>query len=176
MTLTDTAAGVDFSLSPSAGYLINLAGNGHTTFSFSTNVALTPASFTNLTAGFVPVLPNLNQNGFGDFTAGVTDNGSIGNTFAGPLTFTVLGIDFSNFTQSANGAESVFFAADFLGLVSGDTGLVGNGPLGPTPFQENPPGSTPIPSAVWLFAGALGLLGMLSRRKKHQSHLAWSKY
>ena len=107
VTLTDTAAGVDFSLSPSAGYLINLAGNGHTTFSFSTNVALTPASFTNLTAGFVPVLPNLNQNGFGDFTAGVTDNGSIGNTFAGPLTFTVLGIDFSNFTQSANGAESV---------------------------------------------------------------------
>ena len=43
----------------------------------------------------------------------------------------------------------------------------------PTPFEIGP---TPIPSAVWLFAGALGLLGMLSRRKKHQSHLAWSKY
>jgi hypothetical protein len=45
----------------------------------------------------------------------------------------------------------------------------------PTPF-ENPPGSTPIPSAVWLFAGGLGLLGMMGRRRKHQSHLAWSKY
>ena len=43
----------------------------------------------------------------------------------------------------------------------------------PTPFEIGP---TPIPSAIWLFAGALGLLGMLSRRKKHQSHLAWSKY
>ena len=43
----------------------------------------------------------------------------------------------------------------------------------PTPFEIGP---TPIPSTVWLFAGALGLLGMLSQRKKHQSHLAWSKY
>jgi hypothetical protein len=43
----------------------------------------------------------------------------------------------------------------------------------PTPFEIGP---TPIPSAVWLFGGALGLLGMLSQRKKHQSHLAWSKY
>ena len=43
----------------------------------------------------------------------------------------------------------------------------------PTPFEIGP---TPIPSAVWLFAGALGVLAMFGRRKKHQSHLAWSKY
>ena len=176
VTLTDTAAGVDFSLSPSAGYLINLAGNGHTTFSFSTNVTLTPASFTNLTAGFVPVLPNLNQNGFGDFTAGVTDNGSIGNTFAGPLTFTVLGIDFSNFTQSANDAEFSVLRCRFLRTGKWQHWACRQRPSRSDAVQENPPGSTPIPSAVWLFAGALGLLGMLSRRKKHQSHLAWSKY
>ena len=44
---------------------------------------------------------------------------------------------------------------------------------GGTPTPQMGP---PIPSAVWLFTGALGVLGMLSRRKKHQSHLAWSKY
>ena len=103
---------------------------GLNTFEFSTNVALLPGSFINLTAGFSPVLPNPNQDGFGDFTAGVNGNaGVLGNTFAGPIVFTVLGLNFNNFIQSTGGGEHVFFAADFKGTLSGNTGLVGSGIL-----------------------------------------------
>ena len=41
MTIIDTAQGVDFSISPTAGFVFNLAGGGGlNTFEFSTNVAL----------------------------------------------------------------------------------------------------------------------------------------
>ena len=173
VTIIDTAAGVDFSISPSAGFVFNLAGGGGlNTFEFSVNVALQATDFVGLTAGFTPVLPNGNQDGFGDFTAGV--NGSqviLGNTFAGPIQFTVLGIDFDNFIQSTGGGEHVFFAADFKGLVSLNTGLVGSGILRVEENCtncENPP-ETPIPGAVWLFGTVLaGGAGYGRWRKKRK--------
>ena len=120
VTIIDTAAGVDFSISPSTGFLFNLAGGGGlNTFEFSVNKVLGPADFVGLTAGFTPVIPNLNQDGFGDFTSGVNGSQAIlGNTFAGPIEFTVLGIDFDDFLQSTGGGEHVFFAADFKGTLA----------------------------------------------------------
>jgi hypothetical protein len=160
VTLTDTAAGVDFSIMPSAGYLIHTGGNGLTTFDFSTNVPLTAASITNLTSGFAFVSPNSNQDGFGSFTAGI--DGTTGTTFAGPLTFTVLGIDFSNFIMSTGGDDSTFFALDVAGNASGNTGLVGFSGLSVNPTVT----PTPVPGAVWLFAGGIGGIGVLMRRRK----------
>ena len=122
VTLTDTADGVDFIISPLNGNLLNLSGAGMTTFSFSVTPTLTVTSFTNLTAGFLPVIPNPNQNGFGDFKYGVQDNPKQNGGFAGPLAFTVLGINFSDFIPSVNGDSNVFFAADILGT-NGNTGL-----------------------------------------------------
>jgi hypothetical protein len=168
LTLTDTAAGVDFLLTPSAGFLINLNGNGLTTFSFSTNVALTAANFTGLPAGFAAVIPNANQDGFGDFTAGVADVPNIGGTLAS-LSFSVTGLNFNNFIPSVNGGESTFFALDILGVASGNTGLVGFVGLTINPQEENPPG-TPIPGAVWLFGTVLaGGAGYGRWRKRKQS-------
>ena len=170
VTLTDTAAGVDFSISPAAGYQIHTGGNGLTTFSFSTNVALLPTAFHFTTPNFVAVLPNPDGDGFGNFTAGV--DGTAQGSFAGPLVFSVDGLNFNNFIQSTGGDPNTFFALDVLGNVTGRTGLVGFAGLSveeQCTNCENPPG-TPIPGAVWLFGTVLaGGAGYGRWRKRKQT-------
>ena len=41
----------------------------------------------------------------------------------------------------------------------------------PTPFDV--PGETPIPGAVWLFGGGLGLVAMLGGRRKRKQKSVW---
>jgi len=92
-----------------------------------------------------------------------------------------LSFDIDNFsgflfaTEQFNGFN-IIAAADILltnctGACTGVVGLTGD--LTPTPFDV--PGETPIPGAVWLFGGGLGLLSMFGRRKK-KAPQAWSKY
>ena len=172
MTLTDTAAGVDFSISPAAGFLIHTGGNGLTTFSFSTNVALDPTDFHFTTPNFVPVLPNPDGNGFGNFTAGVDGTVQQPSAFAGPLVFSVDGLNFNNFIQSTGGNPNTFFALDILGLTTGRTGLVGFAGLTVEQQCTDPNGclsENPIPAAVWLFGTVLaGGAGFGRWRKKRK--------
>lgn len=173
ITLTDTGADIDVTLNVLNGNLFSTAGGGHNTFNFSMTPTLTAADITNLTAGFQFVAPANNQDGFGDFKYAITDDGSLGATFPGPISFTILGVDFTDFIQSTgNGAEHVFFTVDIFGT-NGNTGLVGSTALSINPAGENPPGDTPLPGAVWLFAGGLGLLGMVYR-KKQKPKSAWA--
>jgi hypothetical protein len=173
ITLTDTGADVDVTLNVLNGNQFNTAGGGHNTFNFSMTPTLTAASITNLTAHYVFVAPANNQDGFGDFKYAITDDGSLGAHNANPISFTILGVNFSDFIQSTgSGAEHVFFTVDIFGT-NGNTGLVGSTNLTINPEGENPPDNTPLPGAIWLFAGGLGLLGMLYR-KKEKPKSAWA--
>jgi len=176
--LTDTAAGVDFHITLTPGYLFNLAGGpGLMTFSFNTNVVLTAGDFT-LPTGFSAIIGAANvgnQDGFKTFNYAINGNAGIigSNTLAGPLDFSVAGLDFSDFiVSSGTGGEHVFFAADLIGP-TGNTGLVGSAGLTINPTdEENPPG-TPIPGAVWLFGTVLaGGAGFGRWRKRRKVQLA----
>ena len=162
ITLTDTAAGVDFDVAVKNGAAFNFNGNGLSTFSFSVTPTLTAANFTGLPSGYASVIPNPNQDGFGDFKYGV-DNSTHG-TSTTDLTFTVLGINFADFILSQNGDPNVLFAIDITGPNT-KTGLIGASGLSITPVDVNP---VPIPGAVWLFASGMGGLWALSRRKRKE--------
>jgi len=178
VTLTDTAAGVDFSISVNPGYLFNLSGGGGlNTFNFSVTPTLTAGDVNIVTPGFAFVAPSINQDGFKDFKYAI--NGTSNGTFAGPIVFSVAGIDFDDFIKSTgNGGTLVFFAADIKGVASGNTGLVGSANL--TVVEEQcAPGAgcdtspTPIPGAVWLFGTVLaGGAGFTRWRKKRKAQLA----
>jgi len=59
-------------------------------------------------------------------------------------------------------------------LVSlGGTGIGVNPLCTNGPCEENPPGGTPIPGAVWLFGGGLGLVAMFSGRRKRKQKSVW---
>jgi|KBSMisStandDraft_5_1062788.scaffolds.fasta_scaffold147854_2 hypothetical protein len=160
ITLTDTAFGVDFDVKVLNGAAFNFNGNGLNTFNFGVDKTLTAASFSNLTAGYSPVIPAGQQDGFGSFLYGV-DNSSHGTSTA-DLMFTVAGIDFADFVKSTGGDPSVFFTIDVLGPNT-KTGLIGvTADLVITPVIAQ----TPLPGAVWMFGAGLGGLIMMSRRKK----------
>ena len=117
------------------------------------------------------------QNGpFKTFSDGISgDCGNGGSSGCGStLSFTI--DDFSGFlfaTQPFNG-QNIIAAADVLltdceGGCTGPVGLTGD--LTPTPFIV--PGETPIPGAVWLFGGGLGLVAMLGGRRKRKQKSVW---
>lgn len=162
ITLTDTAAGVDFDISVKNGAAFNFNGNGLSTFSFSVDKTLVAGDFSGLPAGFLPVIPNANQDGFGDFTAGV-DNSNHGTSTA-DITFSVAGLNFSDFIKSVNGSPNVFFAIDIQGPNT-KTGLIGllDNDLTITPVIGD---TTPLPAAAWLFGSVLGGGALVLRRRK----------
>jgi hypothetical protein len=164
ITLTDTAAGVDFDISVKNGAAFNFNGNGLSTFSFSVDKTLVAGDFSGLPSGFSPVIPNANQDGFGDFTAGV-DNSNHGTSTA-DITFSVAGLNFSDFIKSVNGSPNVFFAIDIQGPNT-KTGLIG---LVDNDTQINPTvgGTTPLPAAAWLFGSVFGGGALLLRRRKKE--------
>jgi len=161
--------------------------NGLTTFSFNntTNTAITfdfgalnslfdvSNSMTNTASP-----GSIHQDGFGTFEYGfnyIPPGGS--DPFTQDLTFTLsgTGLTLASFNELSTGGDvQAYLALDIMsgqGNV-GQTGVVDCCSPGVTPFQENPPG-VPLPGTVWLFAGGLGLLGMLYR-KKEKPKSAWA--
>jgi len=153
-------------------FTLSLAGSG-----------VIDASSIVLAGSSITVLPKTSpasyQNSpFRFFNTGISaDCGNGGSSGCG----STLAFDIDNFsgflfaTEQFNGFN-IIAAADVLltnctGACTGVVGLTGD--LTPTPFDV--PGETPIPGAVWLFGGGLGLLSMFGRRKK-KAPQAWSKY
>jgi hypothetical protein len=146
----------------------DLAGNP------TINYSVLPTSPDDLTQVWTVVGGNpqsvdtLHADGFGDVEYGVKLEGS-GNSPPRPktLTFSISAVDL-NFAD----LETIMVADIFSGT-TGNTGFVDfTGTLVINP-NENPPGDTPLPGAVWLFAGGLGLLGMFYR-KKEKPKSAWA--
>ena len=127
VTLTDTAAGVDFDVKVLNGNKFNWNGQGHNTFSFSLDKTITANDVTIQTAGY--------QFGFGGMEgtlgtfADVVDHGANGAGTA-DIIFSVAGINFSDFVKSSNGHPSVFFAIDVLGT-NNNSGSSGRNSLAP---------------------------------------------
>ena len=163
--------------------------NGLTTFTFNntTNTAITfdfganAALFDVSNSATNTANPGaIGQDGFGTFEYGfnyIPPGGS--NPFFGPLTFTLTGtgLTLASFTElSTNppGNTPAFLALDIISALGGvgNTGVVDCCSPGVTPFEEQPP-AVPIPGAVWLFAGGLGLLAMLSK-KREKPKSAWA--
>jgi hypothetical protein len=80
--------------------------------------------------------------------------------------FILEGFDLNFGTDFVLGDQLIFFAR------------ISNASDGPDSFFLIPNQEivTPLPAAVWLFGGGLGVLAMLSRRRKRETHLAWPKY
>ena len=172
LTLTDTAAGVDFliTVNPLAG-AFNFNGSGLNTFNFSTDgtPVLTAASFINFSSpNLVPVInvPADRQNGFGKFLYGVETTG--GGTSTAPISFTVLGLDFADFRKSVDGAPDTFFTIDVDGIGDFRTGLIGSqfsgGSINPTVVEGVPEPST-WAMMILGFAG----LGFMAYRRRNQT-------
>jgi hypothetical protein len=162
LTLTDTDAGVDFLLTVSGGAQFNFNGSGLNTFNFSTDGSpvLTAGDFTFNSPNLVAVIPAGQQNGFGQFSYGVET--TVGGTSTSPISFSVAGLDFDDFTKSVRGDPSVFFTIDARGL-NGNTGLIGSefsgGVINPTV------GGVPEPSTwAMMILGFFGI-GFMTLKK-----------
>jgi hypothetical protein len=101
------------------------------------------------------------QGSFGKFLYGV-ENTNHG-TSTDPISFSVAGLNFSDFTRSVNGDPSVFFTIDVLGP-NGKSGLIGSEFSGGVIEQQV--AAVPEP-ATWamLLLGFAGI-GFLSYRRK----------
>ena len=170
ITLTDTVQGVDILLTPLNGNQFNTAGGGLNTFNFNVQQTITSADILNLTAGYEFVANVGNQDGFGTFKYAITDDGSLGDHNANPISFTIVGVDFIDFRRSTVNGESVFFTIDIFGT-NAKTGLVGSTNL--VVEEQCTNGScdmqNPIPGAVWLFGTVLaGGAGFGRWRKKRK--------
>jgi hypothetical protein len=145
-------ANVDFNVSLSGG-AFNNNGQGLNTFDFNFGTtSLTAADVTNISTGYSFAVPG-KQDGFGTFLDSINKSGG---TDPGPLTFTVLNETLANLTMSTGNGTSVLFAADVSGT-NGNTGLIGGS------IQ------TPLPAALPLFAGGLGLIGFAGLRKRRKA-------
>jgi hypothetical protein len=165
ITLTDTAAGVDFSISVAPGVAFNFNGNGFNTFNFGVDKPLTVGYFTFAagTTGFVPVIPSGHQDGFGDFLYGVNHTAS--GTSTTPINFSVAGIDFADFVKSTGGNDSVFFSIDAVGL-NGNTGLIGSQFSGGV--INTTVGGVPEPSTWAMMLLGFAGVGFMAYRRKRQ--------
>jgi hypothetical protein len=128
LTLTDTAAGVDFLITINSG-AFNFNGAGLNTFNFTTDNApvLTAASFSNFSSNFLNPVINITpvrQDGFGKFLYGVENSNN--GTSTDPISFSVAGLNFNDFVKSVDGDPSVFFTIDVDGAGAFKTGLIGS--------------------------------------------------
>jgi hypothetical protein len=180
VTLTDTAAGVDFTIRPGPGFYLT-SGDGYygtyrPAFSFATNVPVMPYQIVNVWQGGAFVdwqkwaadsdLVNAGHRDggiFGNFTVGM-----IGADYNGPVSFTVLGLDLDNLIQSSGGDYNTFFAVGVLGKDNNHYDLVG--------FAGQSLSETPLPGAVWLFASGFAGLCVLGRRKRNNSKQEQAKW
>ena len=160
LTLTDTAAGVDFDVAVLNGNQFNWNGQGHNTFSFSLNKTITASDVTIQTAGYQFEAGGM-EGTFGTFKDDV-DHGANG-TGTADIIFSVAGIDFANFIKSTDGHPNVFFAIDILGT-NGKTGVIGSEFSGVV--IEPQVAAVPEP-ATWamMMLGFVGL-GFMGMRKK----------
>ena len=76
------------------------------------------------------------------------------------------GVNTSASCQESNDGPDTFVA-----VVAG-TPIINPNCTDPALCEENPPG-TPIPGAVWLFGGGLGLFAMFSGRRKRKQKSVW---
>jgi hypothetical protein len=76
------------------------------------------------------------------------------------------GVNTSASCQESNDGPDTFVA-----VVAG-TPIINPNCVDPQLCEENPPG-TPIPGAVWLFGGGLGLVAMLGGRRKRKQKSVW---
>jgi hypothetical protein len=166
VTLTQNGADqVNIVVSLVPGVLLVNTGGPHTPFVFDLASAVSGAivsiTSTNSPSFFVAT-GSQQATPDGTFTNGIGYNGSnggVGHGSAGPLDFSVTdasGITISDFIANGDG---YFFAADVLGT-GGNTGTVGANVALST---------TPLPAALPLFAGGLGVLGLFGRRKKQKA-------
>jgi hypothetical protein len=165
VTLTQNGADeVDVVVSLVPGVLLVNSGGPHTPFVFDLASAVSSAIVTVTSTNnpsFVAASGSQQATPDGTFTNGIAYNGSNGGGHGspGPLDFSVTdasGITLSDFIANGDG---FFFAADVLGT-GGNTGTVGANVALST---------TPLPAALPLFAGGLGLLGLFSRRRKQKA-------
>jgi hypothetical protein len=188
ITGTDQGGGViDLTITPLNGN--GLVNGGQTTFTF--NLVGNPTiTYSNLPSTFTVVngfgagslsenAGAIGQNGFGTFEYGIDFTGVSGgsNPLFTPLSFTISGTgltlaSFAELSTIPPGDTQAFFALDIISGTTGNTGLV-DVSGGPSPFGEAPPPAIPIPGAVWLFAGGLGLICMLYQ-KKEKPKSAWA--
>ena len=147
------------------------------TFDFGLNASLFVVSNDGAIVDNTASAGSIHQDGFGDFEYGfnyIKPGGS--DPFFGPLTFTLsgTGLTLASFAElSTGGAVDAFFALDIISGQGniGQTGVVDCCVGQPTPFDV--PGETPIPGAVWLFGGGLGLVAMLGGRRKRKQKSVW---
>jgi len=158
----------------------HIIGSGLTTFTFNlTNDAT--ITYSPLPSGFDVVNSTTNtqtagvihNNGFGDFEYGIdySPNGAPG--FIGPLSFQLTspgGLTLANFGELSTGGDvAAFFALDILSGTNGNTGLVDCCVGRSTPFQVS---TVPLPAAFPLFAGGLGVMGVLGWRRRRKAAAA----
>jgi len=185
-TITGTqvdANTVDVTITPLNGNKIIGSGLYTFTFNLTTNVDITYSNFS--ATGFSVIdgfgagslsqhAGAIHNDGLGVFEYGIDkDVNGGGNGLVGPLSFRITGTgltldDFAEKSIIPPGDLSVYLALDIISGTTGKTGLVDCCSVGVTPFGVE----TPLPAAVWLFAGGLGVLGVFSRRKR-KSRGAW---
>jgi hypothetical protein len=155
-----------------------IVGSGLTTFTFNltTNVAITysplPTGFDVVNSGNnTQVAGEIHNNGFGIFEYGIDYNPNGAPGFSGPLTFTLTGagLTLDDFAERSKGGDvAAFFALDILSGTTGKTGLVDCCVGQPTPFGAQ----VPIPAALPLFAGGLGVMGLVGWRRRRKQAAA----
>lgn len=174
----DLATNVVWAGSGLVGFAFDLSGiTGNVTLTNVPAGSVLPSSFWTPNTNGATLLTSFDTDGFKG-TGGTqianwgldrTDSGT-GNNDSSNLTFdiTATGLSLSSF-QSWFGNDqkttAVYFIAD-LGI-AGNTGLVGATLC--TNCEAPPPNNTPLPGALPLFTGGMGVLGFLGWRRKRRA-------
>jgi len=147
-------------------FTFNLVGDPTITFSnFSSPLFDVVGSTTNTVGAGV-----IHQDGFGDFEYALDYTGGPGgsNPYFGSLSFTISGanLTLASFAELSKGGDpSAFFSLDIISGTTGRTGAVDCCTGRSTPFEVS---TVPLPAALPLFAGGLGVMGVIGWRKRRK--------
>lgn len=137
-------------------------------FNYDESLDVSAGEITGLDPSGWKVSSNRNSGGnFGKFDFSIAGKG---NSRTETLTFTIDGVDGDTIDSYAvesfmNSGDGKFFAAHVAGFDSHPYGVSSAKFGGSKLIDENrPPSVVPVPAALWLFASALGLLGMIRHR------------